>query len=315
MHWLRIILALLGMVCFIILLLSTIFDFNGVRTDLLKHEGSIQVKDWFSVRGVTLILLLVLCLAFPLSIFWAPHGKSDSAQVKGWFNVRGVTLILLLILGVGFIAFLSHRINQLTAKDESCKKQKETLSEKINQLTAKDESCKKQKETLSEKINQLKDSQLSNDTVVTWVRGLKPDSDAAKKIRSMATDGQGPWAPPELLISVHSGVGRRGNAEGCFDYYEKDLKLYYPPEDKTLDVKVGTLMAEAENCREWTKPMKKEDPDKRHDIKINCTDANFLFGESVLLGCHPNGEPKWNGGYRILRVRASLVSTAQRFRP
>jgi len=62
MHWTRIMLSLPGLACFLILFLSTLFDWCHIRTALLKREGSIQIKGWFNVSGVTtLIVLFVLC--------------------------------------------------------------------------------------------------------------------------------------------------------------------------------------------------------------------------------------------------------------
>ena len=261
MHWLGIILSLLFMACFAILFLSIIFDWYNVRTDLLKHEGSIQVEDWFNVSGVALVTLLVVCAAlaaFPL-IFLAP----DAAII---------------------------------------------------------EICNKEKKALSKEIDRFMDNQFSEEKAVTWVGKLKPDDSAAKQILLMAREKKGPW---ELLpsvvikISVPGSEKEKGRARGCYDYYGKTLQLFDPemsnsPEGRAVTVEVKDLMFKTKTCREAMAPIEKtkQNQDREpFDLKINCGDANVIFGDSVLR-CDPDGKPKWNGNHRILSVRASLGSIA-----
>ena len=274
MHWTRIMLSLPGLGCFLILFLSTIFDWHHIRTALLKREGSIQVKGWFNVSGVTtLIVLFALCAGLTLSlpILLAPDENCNEEKL---------------------------------AIVKNCDEQKNLLFEKINQLTD-DQSSEEKVVKWVEELN--RDSRAAENIrrIARKQEGPwkpAPATELRIAVPGGVEEGKALGCGNNLGAKFQlSNPYRSTTPEGGSVEITVSKEMYISP---TCRERTKTTSSAPTPCEVGSSCMVRDG----FDLKISCADAQILFGNQILI-CDLNGNPKWNNRSigPVFSVRAARV--------
>ncbi|MDR9364263.1 MAG: hypothetical protein RI575_02905 [Balneolaceae bacterium] len=129
----------------------------------------------------------------------------------------------------------------------------------------------------------------------SYLEELNFESTVSEDIRDIASEGRGPWSPPqsiEIKVSIPGSVEDDSTAIGCPDFYQNEYKLYSRPD----------LYEEIEVANEIFVEVKEritiEDDCSTKmgvDLQINCDDAYNLLTDRILT-CTDGGEARYPRG-------------------